>query len=151
MRSIIHTPFNNQLVSRSAMAAHPPSQGLFPLRSLYTLVMATFSGFDYKRESWANATEMISRAGHDLHHIIPKHILLRLQKLGIKPGLDLDATPGHLMDKAVHQKITSGMAKTLTSKSLDEMNAPDMIKALANFYDDIGENAQAKIVRSIFD
>ena len=66
-------------------------------------------GFDYKPESWANAKDMITRANFDLHHIIPKHIMNRLQALGIKPGLDLDATPGHLMDRAAHRKLGASL------------------------------------------
>lgn len=107
-------------------------------------------GFDYKPESWKAHPEMIARSGNDLHHIIPQHIMKRLQALGIKPGLGLDATPGHLLPKPDHVKLTASMAKVLTANNLKNKSSAQIITMLANFYDDIGENAQAKIVRAFF-
>lgn len=98
-------------------------------------------GFDYKPESWAAHPEMIARSGHDLHHIVPTYIMKRLQALGIKPGLDLDATPGHVMERLVHRQLSADMAKALTANSLKNKSATQIINSLADFYDSVGENA----------
>jgi hypothetical protein len=110
-------------------------------------------GFDYKKESWANAKDMVARTDSDLHHIIPKHIMKRLQELQIKVGLDLDATPGHLMPTAAHQELTKAMNKVLSPSKVSAMGKDDPLeiaRALAAFYESNGESGQSKVVRGFF-